>query len=192
MTLYILFATVLVGLSSAHAAFGLQVVLAAVLPAVLAAVVLLYARSHLSIVALVFFVSAIFLAAATLESNDAQSPTRRSPLRSRRSLPNRQERQAAGEKLFQKLGCIGCHRPDATGIGPALAGLFGRPVTDASCGALTVDEEYLREAILNPSATVAAGFAPVMPSFAGKVTDEELQALTAYVKSLSLRVQRQH
>ena len=97
--------------------------------------------------------------------------------------------QAAGEKLFQDLGCIGCHRPAAEGIGPALTGLFGRPMMDPGCGFLTADEEYVRESILNPSAIVAAGFAPVMPAFAGKVTEEQLRALIAYVKSLSVPVQ---
>lgn len=92
--------------------------------------------------------------------------------------------QAAGERLFQELGCIGCHRPDGKGIGPSLIGVFGRPVTDPGCGVLTVDEEYLRESILNPSATVAAGFMPVMPTFAGRVTEEQLRALMAYVRSL--------
>lgn len=96
--------------------------------------------------------------------------------------------QAAGENLFQQFGCIGCHRPDATGIGPALAGLFGRPVGEPSCGVLTVDVEYVREAILNPSAMVAVGFPSVMPTFAGRLTEEELQALVMYVKSLSVVV----
>jgi cytochrome c2 len=96
--------------------------------------------------------------------------------------------QTAGEKLFQELGCINCHRPEGAGIGPALTGVFGRPVTDPGCGSLTVDEQYLRESILNPSATVAAGFAPVMPTFAGKVTEEQLRALIAYVKSLSVPI----
>ncbi len=188
MTTYILFATFVAALGSAHTAFGLRVVFAALLPAVFAAVALLYARSQLSIVALVFFVSAIFLAAATLESTAAQS---NAPIthRARTVAAESTGQRAARETLFHALGCIGCHRQDATGIGPVLVGLFDRPVTDASCGALTVDEEYLREAILNPSATVAAGFPPVMPSFAGKVTEQELQALTAYVTSLSLRVQ---
>jgi cytochrome c oxidase subunit 2 len=97
--------------------------------------------------------------------------------------------QAAGEQLFRELGCSSCHRPDGDGIGPSLAGVFGRPVTDPGCGTLTVDDEYVRESILNPSATVAAGFAPVMPTFAGKVTEEQLRALIAYVKSLSVPVQ---
>ena len=49
------------------------------------------------------------------------------------------------------------------------------------------DESYLREAIENPSATVAVGFPPVMPSFAGQLTEKELQALIEYLKSLSAR-----
>lgn len=96
--------------------------------------------------------------------------------------------QAAGEKLFQELGCIGCHRPDGKGIGPALPGVFGRPLADPSCGVLTADDEYVRESILNPTATVVVGFAPVMPSFAGRVTDEQLRSLVAYIKSLRARV----
>jgi mono/diheme cytochrome c family protein len=95
--------------------------------------------------------------------------------------------QAAGERLFQELGCVGCHRADGTGIGPALAGVFGGPMADPGCGVLTADEEYLRESILNPTVVVAAGFAPIMPSFAGRLNDEQLRALIAYVKSLRVR-----
>jgi mono/diheme cytochrome c family protein len=184
MTIYILFATVAAGFGSAHAAFGLQFVLFAVLPALVAALVFFYARRHLATVTLVFLVSAIFLAAARLESNAAPGadPATSSPVAT--IAADLARAQAAGEKLFQELGCIGCHRPDGKGVGPALSGVFGRPMTDPGCGALTVDEEYVRESILNPSATVVAGFAPVMPTFAGQVTEEQLQALVAYVKSL--------
>ena len=50
-----------------------------------------------------------------------------------------------------------------------------------------MDESYLRKAILNPSATVAVGFLPIMPTFVGQLTEEELQALIVYLKSLSVR-----
>jgi mono/diheme cytochrome c family protein len=93
--------------------------------------------------------------------------------------------QAVGGRLFQGLGCIDCHRPDGKGAGPVLAGLFGRAVSEAGCGIQVMDDAYVREAILNPSATVAAGFPPIMPSFAGRLTEEDLQALIAYLKSLS-------
>ena len=94
---------------------------------------------------------------------------------------------AAGKTLFQERGCAVCHRADSTGVGPGLYGLFGRPVQDPTCGVAIVDESYLREAILNPSATVALGYTPVMPTFAGLLTEEELQALIEYLKSLNDR-----
>ena len=49
---------------------------------------------------------------------------------------------------------------------------------------MTVDEAYVRESILNPSAKVTAGFQPIMPTFQGLVTEEQLLALVEYVKSL--------
>jgi mono/diheme cytochrome c family protein len=94
---------------------------------------------------------------------------------------------AVGQTLFQARGCVNCHRPDGTGVGPTLHGLFGSPVQDPACGVAFVDESYVREAIENPLATLAVGFPPVMPTFAGLLTEEELQALVEYVKSLSIR-----
>jgi cytochrome c oxidase subunit 2 len=91
---------------------------------------------------------------------------------------------SAGEKLFNDLACNTCHRPDAQGRGPVLQGLFGKTVTLQSGETNTVDEAYVRESILNPSAKVAAGFQPIMPTFQGLVTEEQLLELIEYVKSL--------
>ena len=105
---------------------------------------------------------------------------------SRSALTDRESARllTAGRTLFQERGCVGCHRPDGTGAGPTLLGLYGSPVQDPACGVAVVDESYLSEAILTPAATVAAGFLPIMPSFAGQLTEEELQALIVYLKSL--------
>jgi cytochrome c oxidase subunit 2 len=43
----------------------------------------------------------------------------------------------------------------------------------------------LRESILNPQAKLAAGYKPIMPTFAGQVSEEQLLQLVAYIKSLS-------
>lgn len=192
MTLYILFATIVAGFSGAHAVFGLQFVIIGALSALLAPVVLIYARRHLATVSLAILASAIVLAAATVDPNDTAATNAASSAPVAALAAQSARARGDGEKLFQELGCIRCHRPDGKGIGPSLTGVFGRPVTDPGCGALMVDEEYVRESILNPSATVAAGFAPVMPTFAGTVTEAELRALIAYVKSLSAPVQVQH
>jgi len=91
---------------------------------------------------------------------------------------------AAGEKLFGRLGCHTCHRSDGSGRGPSLVGKFGRTEKLASGETVAVDESYLRESILNPQAKIAAGYPPIMPTFKGLVTEDQLVQLLAYLKSL--------
>jgi cytochrome c oxidase subunit 2 len=91
---------------------------------------------------------------------------------------------AAGEKLFRDLACVTCHRGDSGARGPDLKGLFGGPVTLADGSTLTADESYVRESIVNPSARIVAGYQPVMPTFQGVVSEEQLMQLVAYVQSL--------
>src|SRR5476651_264319 len=91
---------------------------------------------------------------------------------------------SVGGKLFKDLACNTCHRPDAQGRGPVLDGLFGSTVTLQSGETMTVDEAYVRESILTPAAKVTAGFQPIMPTFQGLVSEEQLLELIEYVKSL--------
>jgi cytochrome c oxidase subunit 2 len=91
---------------------------------------------------------------------------------------------SAGEKLFADLACNTCHRPDAQGRGPVLEGLFGKTVTLQSGETAVVDEAYIRESILLPSAKIASGYQPIMPTFQGLVSEEQLLELIEYVKSL--------
>ena len=86
-----------------------------------------------------------------------------------------------GRRLFEFLGCPACH---ATGIAPSLQGLFGQSVTLTGGQTVTADEGYVRESILDPTAKVVAGYQPIMPSFAGRVNDEQILQLIAYIRSL--------
>ena len=90
-----------------------------------------------------------------------------------------------GQALFQQLGCSTCHRFEVQGRGPNLTGVFGKPVSLEDGRTVVADENYVRESILVPAAKVVSGFKPVMPSFQGQVSEEQLNALIAYVKSLS-------
>jgi len=91
----------------------------------------------------------------------------------------------AGKQLFASLGCATCHRFDVQGRGPNLQGVFGKPVLLEDGRTVIADENYVRESILNPTAKIVSGFKPVMPTFQGLVSDEQLNALVAYVKSLA-------
>jgi cytochrome c oxidase subunit II len=92
---------------------------------------------------------------------------------------------ANGESLFLQLGCPTCHRFDIQGRGPNLVGLFGKTVQLEDGRTVTADENYIRESILSPSAKIVSGFKPIMPTFQGLVSEEQLTALVAYIKSLN-------
>jgi len=93
---------------------------------------------------------------------------------------------AAGEKLFTELNCITCHRPDSAGRGPVLAGIFGRKVLLAGGDTVVADDAYVRESIVNPAAKVVGGYQPVMPTYQGQVSEEQLMSLVAYIQSLQV------
>jgi cytochrome c oxidase subunit 2 len=92
---------------------------------------------------------------------------------------------ASGEKMFAELGCSTCHRTDAQGRGPNLQGVYGKPVQLEDGRTVTADENYLRECILDPGAKRVKGFQPIMPTFQGLVSEEQVNALVAYIKSIS-------
>ena len=96
---------------------------------------------------------------------------------------------ATGEKVFAELGCVTCHRGDSTGRGPNLQGVFGHPVQLEDGRTVTADENYIRECILDPGARRVKGFQPIMPTFQGLVSEDQVNALVAYVKSLSAPAQ---
>jgi cytochrome c oxidase subunit II len=92
---------------------------------------------------------------------------------------------AAGQQLFQMLGCASCHGANGEGgRGPTLAGLYGRQTPLESGQTIRADEAYIRESILNPQAKIVAGFGPIMPTFQGQVTEDQLVQLVAFIKSL--------
>ena len=92
---------------------------------------------------------------------------------------------ATGEKVFAELGCATCHHNDAQGRGPNLQGVFGKPVQLEDGRTVTADENYLRECILDPGAKRVKGFQAIMPTFQGLVSEEQVNALVAYMKSIS-------
>jgi cytochrome c oxidase subunit 2 len=91
---------------------------------------------------------------------------------------------AQGAGLFRSYGCSGCHEPGGTVRAPQLQGVFGSPVPLSDGRVVIADEAYIRDSILLPKSQVAAGYAPVMPSFAGQLSEADLAKLVAYVESL--------
>ena len=93
----------------------------------------------------------------------------------------------AGQQLFQTLGCVSCHGANGEGgRGPTLAGLFGRKTQLTGGQTVVADEAYIRESIINPQAKLVDGFGPIMPTFQGQISEDQLVQLLAFIKSLQV------
>lgn len=90
----------------------------------------------------------------------------------------------AGQKLFTDKACATCHVADGSGRAPSLNGLYGAKVLLADGTTVIADDAYIRESILQPNAKIVAGYQPLMPTFQGQLTEEQIIALDAYIKSL--------
>jgi cytochrome c oxidase subunit 2 len=98
---------------------------------------------------------------------------------------DRMSPEEGGELLYQRRGCIQCHSIDGSAkTGPSFRGTFGTQQALASGDMITVDENYIRESIVDPMAKVRAGYKPVMPTYRDQLKDEEIDALIAFIKSL--------
>ena len=89
-----------------------------------------------------------------------------------------------GAQLYSSRGCIACHSLDGTrGQGPSFKGIWGETHEMAGGQSVVVDENYVRESILQPQAKIRDGFKGIMPTFQGVLRDREIQALIEFIKS---------
>jgi cytochrome c oxidase subunit 2 len=97
-----------------------------------------------------------------------------------------------GERLFASMGCNACHSGNAAARGPNLANVYGSKLQLTNGSEVLVNEAYLRDAILNPSQHITAGYAPIMPTYQGQISEDGLIDLVEYVKGLktNYRVQQ--
>ena len=89
---------------------------------------------------------------------------------------------AQGGALFRAKGCSGCHGANASVHAPDLDGIYGRVVHLSDGSSVVADSRYIRDSILQPDKQVVAGYAPIMPSFQGQLSEGELIELVAYLK----------
>jgi cytochrome c oxidase subunit 2 len=93
-------------------------------------------------------------------------------------------RAVEGQKTFLKYRCASCHTGDGTGGAPDLGGLFGQVVPLRDAAPVVADEAYIRESILDPAAKVVAGHEPIMPTYRGQISEEEIIQIIAWLKTL--------
>ncbi|HLH42722.1 MAG TPA: cytochrome c oxidase subunit II [Bryobacteraceae bacterium] len=90
-----------------------------------------------------------------------------------------------GRVQYETKGCNSCHTLDGTkSKGPSWKGIWGKMETLNNGQKVLVDEAYVRESMMNPSAKVVNGFEPIMPSFQGLLKENQIKGLIAFIQSL--------
>ena len=90
-----------------------------------------------------------------------------------------------GERIFASMGCNACHSGNAASRGPNLAGVYGSTLQLTNGQQVLVNDAYIRDAILNPSQHVTAGYSPIMPTYQGQISEDGLIDLVEYIKNLN-------
>ena len=96
-----------------------------------------------------------------------------------------------GKRLYQFIGCMGCHSVDgsvAGRLGPSWKGLYGsvRELSDDT--KVIADDPYIRESILEPSKKKAKAYMKLetgMPIYAGILSDSQIESIILYMKTLA-------
>lgn len=92
--------------------------------------------------------------------------------------------EQVGQKVYTSR-CMVCHNTtDEKKIGPGWKGIWGREEQLEGGGTVKVDENYLRESIVNPNAKIVKGYPPAMTSFAGQLSEQEMLGVIEFIKSL--------
>ena len=90
-----------------------------------------------------------------------------------------------GKMTYERVGCNSCHTVDGSkSKGPTWKGVFGKMEELNNGMTVLVDENYVRESMMNPQAKVVKGYDPIMPTFQGLLKANQVNGLVAYIESL--------
>jgi cytochrome c oxidase subunit 2 len=68
--------------------------------------------------------------------------------------------------------------------GPPLNGIFEKEHMFTDGSTVVVDDNYIRDSILNPQGKIRASYQGVMPTYKGRIKPEEIDVIIEYLKSL--------
>jgi cytochrome c oxidase subunit 2 len=90
-----------------------------------------------------------------------------------------------GKKIYNEKACAGCHSLDGSRlVGPTFKGIYGREGKLADGSSYKADEPYIKNSILNSMSQIVEGYPPAMPAYEGQLTDEDINGVIAFMKTL--------
>ena len=90
-----------------------------------------------------------------------------------------------GQKLFIDMACNACHSVDGSlKLGPTIKSQYGKNIRHTDGSVIIIDDQYIRESLVDPLRFIAEGYTPIMPSYKPVLTDEDIENLIAFIKAL--------
>ena len=90
-----------------------------------------------------------------------------------------------GQKLFIDMACNACHSVDGSlKLGPTIKSQYGKNIRHTNGSVVIIDDQYIRESLIDPLKYIAEGYTPIMPSYKPVLTDEDIENLIAFIKAL--------
>ena len=93
--------------------------------------------------------------------------------------------EAKGLDIFTRMACIACHSVDGSlKLGPTIKSQYGKNIRHTDGSVVIIDDQYIRESLIDPLKHIAEGYTPIMPSYKPVLTDEDIENLIAFMKVL--------
>ena len=90
-----------------------------------------------------------------------------------------------GQDIFVRMACNACHSVDGSlKLGPTIKSQYGKNIRHTDGSVVIIDDQYIRESLIDPLKHIAEGYTPIMPSYKPVLTDEDIENLIAYIKAL--------
>ena len=90
-----------------------------------------------------------------------------------------------GQDIFNRMACNACHSVDGSlKLGPTIKNQYGKNIRHTDGSVVIIDDQYIRESLIDPLKYIAEGYTPIMPSYKPVLTDEDIENLIAYIKAL--------
>ena len=90
-----------------------------------------------------------------------------------------------GQDIFNRMACNACHSVDGSlKLGPTIKSQYGKNIRHTNGSVVIIDDQYIRESLIDPLKHIAEGYTPIMPSYKPVLKDEDIENLIAYIKAL--------
>ena len=90
-----------------------------------------------------------------------------------------------GQDIFNRMACNACHSVDGSlKLGPTIKSQYGKSIRHTDGSVVIIDDQYIRESLIDPLRYIAEGYTPIMPSYKLVLSDEDIKNLIAFMKAL--------